>query len=308
MLNPVHILEPHQNVAVRSFSPREPRLLETVHSSDYISSVHTAHARQRRFLDAGDTRVTANVFEQALWSASAGCVALDEVLTGRLANAFCAVRPPGHHANAIRAFGFCVFNNVALAARYAQREHGVGRILILDWDVHPGNGTQEIFWEDPSVYTLSFHQEGHLGESGGIDLPGGEAGLGFNRNVAFTPGADAASYLALFESVVTETVDRFRPELLIIAAGFDAHRDDPASQLALRETDFALMTQIALGAARKHTNGRTLSILEGGYNPGALQASVRQHVAALERAAGSTGRTGPACAAPAAVGEGPDRC
>lgn len=299
MLNPVHVLEAHQDVVVRSFSPREPSLLQAVHSPEYISSVRTAHARQRMFLDAGDTRVTANIFEQALLSASAGCAALDEILTGRLVNAFCAVRPPGHHANAIRALGFCVFNNVAIAARYAQREHGVARILIVDWDVHPGNGTQEIFWQDPSVFALSFHQSGHMGESGRVDLCGEGPGLGFNRNVELPPGTNAASYLALFKSIVTETANRFRPELVIIAAGFDAHQDDPASQLGLRETDFARMTQIVISATRQHTNDRTLSILEGGYNPGMLQASVQQHVAALERAASDQ---------PVAAGHAHGRC
>ena len=270
----------------RSFLARESDLPALVHHPDHIAAVREAHQQGRRSLDAGDTVVTADVFDQALLAASAGCDAADQVLRGDLSAAFCAIRPPGHHANRVRSFGFCIFNNAAIAAVYAQTTHGVGRILIVDWDVHPGNGAQEIFWEDPSVFTLSFHQDDLFPESGRADLVGEGAGQGTNRNVPMRRFIDPEEYRNLFDRTVGEVAAAFRPELLIIAAGFDAHRQDAAAQFLLQADDFAALTRIVLDATRPFTGGRTLSFLEGGYDPGALRESVAAHFRELAAGCG----------------------
>jgi len=285
------VLEPERVLAeagvplqAAGFVARDEEILAPVHDADYVALVRDAHRRGRRFLDAGDTEVTPDVFPQALLAASAGCTALDEILAGRMAAAFCAVRPPGHHANRMRALGFCVFNNTAVAAAYARARHAVQRVLVLDWDVHPGNGTQEIFFDDPAVFTLSIHQADLFPEAGREDLIGRGAGAGFNRNVPVAPGTPAETYLSRLADALAETAAAFRPELLLIAAGFDAHRSDPASALPLEEAHFARMTHLAIEATRRFTGGRTLSLLEGGYSLGALGPSVAAHVRALHEA------------------------
>ena len=285
------VLEPERAFAeagvplhAAGFVARDEEILAPVHDADYVARVRDAHRRGPRFLDAGDTEVTPDVFPQALLAASAGCTALDEILAGRMTAAFCAVRPPGHHANRMRALGFCVFNNTAVAAAYARARHGVQRVLALDWDVHPGNGTQEIFFDDPSVFTLSIHQADLFPEAGREELIGRGAGAGFNRNVPVAPGTSAETYLSRLADALTATAAAFRPELLLIAAGFDAHRSDPASALPLEEAHFARMTHLAIEATRRSTGGRTLSLLEGGYSLGALGPSVAAHVRALHEA------------------------
>ncbi len=277
VLAPEKVLRCPEEVSTYGIETREDSILRLVHEPAYIESVEKAFSQGRRCLDAGDTRVTADLFEQAFLSASAGCCALDEIFQDRLTTAFCVTRPPGHHANSVRALGFCVFNNVAIAARYSQTTYGIDRVLILDWDIHPGNGTQEIFWEDPTVATLSFHQADHFPEAGTSDLMGEGDGRGFNRNVPFPPGTDSPTYLHAFDHVLEEVTRRFRPELVVIAAGFDAHHRDPASKMNLTERDFASMTESLLRITTSYTGGRTLSLLEGGYNPHSLQDSVIEH-------------------------------
>ena len=285
VLEPARVLaEAGVPLRAGSFSARPEHILAPVHDADYVAQVRDAHRRGRRYLDAGETEVTPDVFEQALLAASAGCAALDEILTGRMVAAFCAVRPPGHHANRMRALGFCIFNNVAVAAAYARQRYGVERVLVVDWDVHPGNGTQEIFFDDPAVFTLSIHQANLFPEAGRPDLIGRGAGAGFNRNVLVAPGTPAETYLERFGDAVTETATAFRPDLLLIAAGFDAHQRDPASALLLEEAHFGRMTHLAIEATRRFTGGRTLSVLEGGYNLGALGPSVAAHVRSLHDA------------------------
>lgn len=281
VLAPANIFESLSDVALPELMPCDPRLLTLVHDSDYVGRVEKAHANSRLYLDSGDTRVTPDIFEQSLLSASAGLAAVDEVLQDRLSKVFCAVRPPGHHANRHRALGFCVFNNAALTARYAQSNYGVGKVLIVDWDVHVGNGTQEIFWQDPTVFTLSFHQADLFPESARPDLIGEGAGRGFNRNVAFAPRTTSEVYLAAFDETVRQVAASFKPQLILISAGFDACHRDPASKLVIADADFAAMTRTVLGIADEFAGGRIISLLEGGYNTASLRDSVRHHCAAL---------------------------
>ncbi|MCH8075759.1 MAG: histone deacetylase [SAR324 cluster bacterium] len=264
-----------------TFAARGESILRPVHERVYIEKVKTAHRAGMRYLDAGETEVTADVFEQALWAASAGCEAVERVLAGEFLAAFCAVRPPGHHANRHRALGFCVFNNAAVAAAHALSHPGIDRVMVLDWDVHPGNGTMEIFLDDPAVFTLSIHQAGLFPESGREDIKGRGAGEGFHRNVVIPPGTPTPDYLARFEQALAESVDAFAPALLIVSAGFDAHYGDPASKLGLDADSFAQMTRLALQATAPHTAGRTVSILEGGYNLSALVDCVAAHYRVL---------------------------
>jgi acetoin utilization deacetylase AcuC-like enzyme len=269
------------NIKICEFESRGASILQLAHDSEYIKTVEAAYSNGLRFLDSGETRVTSNIFEQALLSASAGCEAIDQILSKKIASAFCAIRPPGHHANQLRAMGFCVFNNLAIAARYAQTYHGIGSIMIVDWDVHPGNGTQEIFWDDPTVFTLSFHQEDLFPEAGKVQLIGKGKGKGFNRNIALPANISSDSYLKIFREVVSEVTQSFRPELLLIGAGFDSHVRDPLGSMNLVEEDFSRMTKILLEITQPSTSGKSLSLLEGGYNILALKKCVVTHCKAL---------------------------
>jgi acetoin utilization deacetylase AcuC-like enzyme len=271
-----------KNVAMETFAARGAAILSYAHEDSYIELVRTAYEMKKRSLDlGGEVRATEDVFDQALLSASAGCVALDAMFEGKYLRAFCAIRPPGHHANQVKALGFCVFSNVAIAARHAQRAFGVARVLTIDWDIHPGNGTQEIFWEDPSVFTLSFHQDDLMPASGGIELRGERAGEGYNRNVPIAPETTAAEYMRAFSKILEQVTQSFRPELVIISAGFDAHDRDPVSKLGLSSENFAQLTRKIIETTTPFTGGKILSLLEGGYNPPALKDCVVAHCLAL---------------------------
>jgi acetoin utilization deacetylase AcuC-like enzyme len=270
------------SIEATDFESRTEGILSGVHDEEYIAFVRTAPERRIRALDSGDTRVTKDVFEQALLSASAGCHAVDLVMGGEADTAFCAVRPPGHHANRIRALGFCIFNNAAVAADYARKTFELSRVLILDWDVHPGNGTQEIFWEDPSVFVLSFHEEGQFAKSGSVEHVGDGEGRGFNRNIELEPGTSVERYIETFTSVTEEVCASFKPELIIISAGFDAHVLDPAASQNLEEEHYGELTRIVLAQADRYCSGRCVSILEGGYNVPMLRNCVEMHCRGLQ--------------------------
>ncbi len=230
-----------------------------------------------------DTVVSPDSFTVALAAAGACTSAVDAVLKGTDRNALCLIRPPGHHATVRRPMGFCLFNNVALAAHHAKKVHKLTRILIVDWDVHHGNGTQDIFYEDPEVVFSSIHRfgNGFYPGTGDKNETGRGQGLGhiFNEPVRF--GTSRKEYHSRFTSMLEKAADTIKPELVLLSAGFDAHRNDPIGSLGLESEDFALLTRQVLGVAKTHAKGRLVSCLEGGYNLEALAESVQLHLAGL---------------------------
>jgi acetoin utilization deacetylase AcuC-like enzyme len=252
-----------------------------VHKPSYVAALKQhAPATGRVMLDA-DTSMSPGSLPAAYLAAGGALAAADAIMAGRVDNAFCAVRPPGHHAEQDRAMGFCLFNNVAIAARYFQRKHGLARVLIVDWDVHHGNGTQHSFYDDPSVLFFSTHQYPHYPGTGRASESGSGKGVGATINVPMEAGEGDEEYLAVFQKVLVPAADAFKPDVVIISAGFDAHRDDPLAGMGLTENGYAELTRIVAGIARRHSKGRILSSLEGGYNLQALSASVERHVTAL---------------------------
>jgi len=211
-------------------------------------------------------------------------VAVDAVAEGKVESAFCAVRPPGHHARRDKAMGFCIFNNVAIAARYVQKKHGLAKVLIVDWDVHHGNGTQEMFYDDPTVLYFSVHQAPHYPGTGWREQTGAGQGAGRTINCPLPPGAGRREVLGAFQQELLPAAEAFRPELVLISAGFDSRLDDPLGGWRLRDEDFAEMTDIVTSIARSHAAGRIISVLEGGYSLEGLAAAAAAHVRSLSRA------------------------
>ena len=220
-------------------------------------------------------------YDAAVMSAGAVLTAVDAVMAGPVSNAFCAVRPPGHHAERDRAMGFCFFNNVAIAARHLQTRHGLKRIAIVDWDVHHGNGTQQAFYSDPSVFYFSIHQWPLYPGSGRAADAGADAGVGTTLNVPLAMGSGDADYRRVFEQELKPALGRFKPEFILISAGFDGHRDDALAGMALTENGYADLTRRVMQMAGEHCGGRLVSVLEGGYNLPALAASVAAHIRVL---------------------------
>jgi len=206
---------------------------------------------------------------------------VDAVVEGRAQNAFCVVRPPGHHANADRGMGFCIFNNVALAARYAQRRHGLERVLIADWDVHHGNGTQDIFYADGSVFFFSTHQHPWYPGTGSAEETGEGAGRRTTLNCPFPAGSGRAEILGAFQQKLLPAARNFKPDLVLISAGFDSRAGDPLGGFTLSDGDFADLTALLLEIAGSYAGGRLVSVLEGGYSLEGLAAAAEAHVKAL---------------------------
>jgi acetoin utilization deacetylase AcuC-like enzyme len=232
-----------------------------------------------------DTVLSAKSLEVALAAAGACAAAVDAVLSGSTRNALCLVRPPGHHATQNRSMGFCLFNNIALAAHHALTAHQINRILIVDWDVHHGNGTQDIFYEEPRVMFFSIHRYGHGFYPGtGSDAETGRGkGLGCTLNMPVRYGTSRKDYHGRFSSALEKAADKIKPELVLLSAGFDAHTQDPIGSLGLETEDFAILTDQVLQVATTHTKGRLVSCLEGGYDLGALAESVEIHLERLLR-------------------------
>ena len=227
-----------------------------------------------------DTNVCPDSFAAALLAAGGVMAAVDAVVAGKVANAFCAVRPPGHHATPGMAMGFCIFNNVAIAARYAQKKHKLAKVLIADWDVHHGNGTQEIFYEDPSVFFFSMHQSPWYPGSGSESQTGRGKARGTKMNRPQPAWTGGSEIVAAFREMAA-AADGFAPELVLVSAGFDSRDGDPLGQLALTDEDFAALTRICLDVADRHAGGRLVSVLEGGYNLRGLASAVAAHVRSL---------------------------
>ncbi|MFB9172034.1 histone deacetylase family protein [Roseibium salinum] len=248
------------------------------HPMSYIDQLHRLAPEEGIARVDADTTMSPGTWEAALRGVGGACRAVDEVLTKTVNNAFSASRPPGHHAEKDRAMGFCFFNNAAIAARYAQAVHGMGHVAIIDFDVHHGNGTQDIFWDDPNVMYCSTHQM-PLYPGSGAASETGEANTIVNAPLA--PGEDGAGFKEAFEAVILPRLEKFAPELVIISAGFDAHARDPLGGLNLVEADFAWATRALMDVADKHANGRVVSVLEGGYDLEGLARSVAAHVMTL---------------------------
>src|SRR5262249_18613126 len=232
-----------------------------------------------------DTVVSAQSYAVALAAAGACVAAMDAVLASGdqgapERNALCLVRPPGHHATPTRSMGFCLFNNIALAADHARVAHGLNRLLIVDWDVHHGNGTQDIFYADPTVMFFSIHRygQGFYPGTGAADETGTGPGLGFTLNAPIRYGTARRDYLARFERDLEKAADKIKPELVLVSAGFDAHARDPIGSLGLEAEDFVVLTQRVLDVAKTHAAGRLVSCLEGGYNLEALAECVQAHL------------------------------
>jgi acetoin utilization deacetylase AcuC-like enzyme len=218
----------------------------------------------------------------AAYLATGGALAaVDAIMNGDIDQAFCAVRPPGHHAEADRAMGFCFFNSVAVAARYIQQHYGLQRVLIVDWDVHHGNGTQHAFYDDASVLFFSTHQFPYYPGTGGAMETGEGRGKGLTINVPFSGGQGVDEYREVFQKVLVPAADTFQPEFVVISAGFDAHRDDPLASMDLTEEGYGELTSMVGSIAKNFSRGRILACLEGGYHLQALAGSVDQHLQAL---------------------------
>ena len=248
-----------------------------VHTADYIQRIFAAVPHEgTQQLDA-DTFVSSGSVEAALRAAGAAVAAVDAVMTGAAQHAFCVVRPPGHHATRDAAMGFCLFNNVAVAAAHALSEYGLKRVAIADFDVHHGNGTQAIFERERRVLFASSHQSPLYPDSGGED----ERGVGNIFNGTLSPGAGSHEFRELWTQRLLPALHAFKPQLVLVSAGFDAHRDDPLADLRLGPEDFAWITDQLVSLARRHADGRLVSTLEGGYNLAALASSASAHVNAL---------------------------
>lgn len=251
------------------------------HTGAYLRLVKRDFEVGHQVLSTGDTHIGPESFEVALHAAGGVMNAVDAVIEGRVRNAFCVVRPPGHHATPNRGMGFCIFNNVAIAARHAQRRHGVERVLIIDWDVHHGNGTQDIFYQDGSVLFFSTHQYPWYPGTGRAEETGEGKGKGKIINSPLPAGSGSAEVGAAFRMKLLPAAENFRPDLVMISAGFDSRLGDPLGRFRLEDADFAALTRLVLEIADKHARKRVVSVLEGGYNLEGLAAAVAAHVGAL---------------------------
>jgi acetoin utilization deacetylase AcuC-like enzyme len=268
---------------VTRIEPRkaEEEWITKVHTPSYVASLNRHAPTTGRVSLDPDTSMSPGSLQAAYLAAGGALAGVDAIMAAQVDQVFCAVRPPGHHAEAGRAMGFCLFNNVAIAARYVQKKYGLSRVLIVDWDVHHGNGTQHSFEDDPSVLFFSTHQYPHYPGTGREDERGQGAGEGFTINVPMEAGESDDEYRAVFSKVLVPAADAFKPEFVIISAGFDAHKDDPLASMGLTEAGYADLTGIVAGIAQRHAKGRILSSLEGGYNLTALAASVDTHIQGL---------------------------
>lgn len=264
--------------------PRKANEEEVVlcHPSDYFQLVQRevstlAGTPYCTHLSTGDVVISEHSFDIALRAVGAVLTAIDKVVTEKGSTAYCIVRPPGHHACSNRGMGFCLFNNVAIGARYAQQKWGIRKVLIADWDVHHGNGTQEIFYEDPSIFYFSTHEAGIYPNTGFREETGRDLGKGFTLNIPIQAGRSSREeVLKAFDVDLREHMKQFKPDLVILSAGFDGHQEDPLGHFNLVDEDFSTLTRIVKEIANEYSEGRIISVLEGGYN---LESIARASVA-----------------------------
>lgn len=257
--------------------------VQACHTPQLYKTVKQVVSEGTGYLDA-DTVVSMWSMEAALRAAGAACAAIDLVMQGTAANAFVPVRPPGHHATPERAMGFCLFNNVAIAAKYAQNRYPeIERVAIVDWDVHHGNGTQGIFYDDPTVFFFSMHQYPWYPGTGARGETGIGRGKNYTLNIPLKARTSAGEQKRMFEAALQDMDSRFKPDFIIISAGFDSHAGDPLGQLLLEDDDFISMTQALKQWANQNCKGRIISCLEGGYNLSTLGETVRAHVEELHK-------------------------
>ncbi len=257
--------------------PHERSWVEAVHDPAYIRRVERACQAGETAIDSPDTGICPASYEIALLAVDGALTLVDAVVAGRIRRGFGLVRPPGHHAERDVALGFCLFNNVAIAARYAQGRHGLKRIAIVDWDVHHGNGTQHAFEESPEVFYASLHQWPLYPGTGRRQ----ERGKGNILDIPLDPGAGDAEYLVCFHEEILPALRRHQPQLILISAGFDAHRNDPLAQMELTEEGYRRMTRLLVTLAEEGCGGRIVSLLEGGYHLPSLARSVQAHLEAM---------------------------
>jgi acetoin utilization deacetylase AcuC-like enzyme len=263
--------------------PADLKWIETVHEQHYIRRFQSACCSGDSILDSSDNPMCSKTYETALLAAGGVLEAARLVLRGEINNAFCAVRPPGHHAEKNRAMGFCYFNNVAIAAHYLQREGNIRRVGIVDFDVHHGNGTQHIFEQDPTVFYYSIHQHPSFAFPGtGREFEKGSGpGYGFTLNSPVLPGQGDSEYQRLLQKDLFPSFEAFKPEVIIVSAGFDAHMDDEMSDIHLSTEGFTWMMEQIVAMADRYSNGRIISVLEGGYALNRLPELARNHVSVL---------------------------
>ncbi len=260
--------------------PASDEAILRCHSEELLRHLRALCEQGETHVDA-DTRISRESFDVARLAAGAALAAVDAVMKEEGGRAFSIVRPPGHHATISTAMGFCLFNNAAIGARYAQARYGVETVLIIDWDVHHGNGTQDIFWTDPAVFYFSTHQYPYYPGTGSAGERGGGKGEGFTLNVPLPAHTSARDHRRAFTDALHEIDKKFHPDLTIISAGFDSRRGDLLGGLMLEDSDFSEMTKEVLRVAEKYGSGRVAGLLEGGYNLNLLGGSVKSHVSAL---------------------------
>lgn len=262
--------------------PRKAPLecVEYVHPIEYIRGIERACQTGTRFLDA-DTVISPHSYWVALLAVGGVLTAVDAIMNGRADNAVALIRPPGHHAEPERAMGFCLFNNVAIGARYAQKRYDLSRVAIIDWDVHHGNGTQRIFYSDSSVLYVSLHQYPHYPGTGSRGEEGVGEGRGFTLNFPLSAGSGDIEYLSIFEKHILPKLREFGPQIIFISAGFDAHKDDPLAGMRLTNQGFVMMTDVLVQFSEQYCEDRIVSVLEGGYNLATLPATLLNHIRAL---------------------------